>query len=324
MTTNLNPGNALFLANLNRVEQRLAEANSQISSGKRINVAADAPDQVDTLLQLRANQQHNQQIQSNLTLADTDAQSADNALTGAIALMDRATTLAAQGTDTSLTADTRSSMAAEAQSLLEQMVSFSQTQVQGRYIFSGDQADSPSYQLDLSAVDGSGVDVLTSAGSTRQIEDPSGGTFAASKTAAEIFGPVTQATDDSGNPLLDDNGNPVYQPASDNAFAALNGLRVALQNNDMAGINTAISAIKQVSTHLNTMQGFYGSLEDRIQDAANSATNINSKLETEISSIQDADIPTAALELTQANTQLEAAMTMQGKMPHSTLFSYLA
>ena len=126
---------------------------------------------------------------------------------------------------------------------------------------------------------------------------------------------MTQATDDSGNPLLDGNGNPVYQPASDNAFAALNGLRVALQNNDMAGINTAIDAIKQVSTHLNTMQGFYGSLEDRIQDATNSATSIDSKLQTEISSIQDADIPTAALELTQANTQLEAAMTMQVRCP---------
>ncbi len=323
MTTNLSPSNTLFLANLNRVEQRLADANNQISSGKKINVASDAPDQIGTLLQLRANRLHNQQIQSNLSLAQTDAQSADNALTGAISLMDRATTLAAQGADVTQTAQTRSSMAAEAQSLLEQMVSYSQTQVQGRYIFSGDQAGSPTYQVDLSSADGSGVDTLQTPASTRLIEDPAGGTFAASKTAAEIFGPVTQAVDASGNPVTDENGNPVYAPAQTNAFYALNTLRTALLNNDTAGINTAINSIKQVATHLNTMQEFYGALEGRIQSANSFATSTDTQLQTEISNLEDADIPTAALALSQANTQLEAAMTMQGKMPHSTLFNYL-
>lgn len=324
MTTNLNPANALFLANLNRVEQRLADANNQISSGKKINVAADAPDQIGSLLQLRADQQQNTQIQSNLVLAQTDAQSADNALTSAISLMDRATTLASEGTDTTQTADTRTSIAAEVQSLLEQMVSCSQTQVQGRYIFSGDQAGSPSYQLDPNATDGSGVDQLTTAGSTRLIQDPSGGSFAASKTAQEIFGPMIQSTDADGNSLTDDNGNPVYVPVQDNAFAALNSLRVSLLKNDTAGINTAIDSIKQASSHLNTMQAFYGSVEGRIQDATTFATNYGTQLQTEISNIQDADIPGAALELTQSNTQLEAAMTMQGKMPTSSLFNYLA
>ncbi len=323
MTTNLNPANALFLTNLNQIEQRVAAANSQISSGLKITEAADAPDQIGSLLQLRADLQQNTQIQSNLVLAQTDSQSADNALTGAISLMDRATTLASEGTDTTQSADTRASIASEVQSLLEQMVSYSQTQVQGRYIFSGDQAGSPSYQLDLNATDGSGVDQLTTAGSTRLIEDPSGGSFAASKAAQEIFGPTVQGTDADGNPLTDADGNPVYVPAQDNAFAALNSLRVALLNNNIAGINTSIDSIKQTSSHLNTMQAFYGSVEDRIQDASNFATNYGTQLQTEISNIEDADIPSAALELTQSNTQLEAAMTMQGKMPTSTLFNYL-
>ncbi len=315
MTTNLNPSNALFLANLNRVEQRLADANAQISSGKRINTASDAPDQIDTLLQLRADRQRNQQIQSNLTLAQTDAQSADNALSGAISLMDRATTLAAQGADVTQTAATRASMASEAESLLAQMVSFSQTQVQGRFIFSGDQPSQASYRLNLSSSDGSGVDTLQTAPSTRLIEDPAGGTFAASKTAQEIFGPVTAAVDSDGNTIL--------VPDSDNAFAALNNLRLALLKNDTAGINTAMGQIQQASGHLSSMQMFYGSVANRIQTANSFAGSYDTQLQTEISGIEDADIPSAALELTQANTQLEAAMTMQGKMPHSTLFNYL-
>ncbi len=78
--TTLSPSSALFLANVNRVQQRIAQANAEVTSGKKINVAADSPDQIDTLLQLRANLQRNTQIQSNLTLANTDAAGADDAL----------------------------------------------------------------------------------------------------------------------------------------------------------------------------------------------------------------------------------------------------
>ncbi|HWC98030.1 MAG TPA: flagellin [Candidatus Sulfopaludibacter sp.] len=323
MNTNLSPSGTLYLANLNRIEQRISDASSQITSGKKLNVASDAPDEIGPLLQLRADRQRNQQIQSNLVLAQTDAQAADNALSSATALMDRATTLAAEGANATQTADTRASIAPEVQSLLEQMVSYSQTQVQGRYIFSGDQAGSPSYQLNLSNTDGSGVDRLAATGSTRLIEDPAGGTFASSKGAQEIFGPVQQGTDSDGNPLVDDSGNPVYVPTPDNAFAALNSLRVALLNNDTAGINTALNSIKQASTHLNSALTFYGTVETRIQDATNFATTYDTQLQTEISSKEDTDIPSAALELTAANTQLQAAMTMQGKLPTSTLFNYL-
>ncbi|SPE39841.1 hypothetical protein SBA3_3430026 [Candidatus Sulfopaludibacter sp. SbA3] len=67
MTTNLNPANALFLTNLNRIERQLADANSQISSGKKVSVASDAPDQVGPLLQLRADLQHTDPIQPGIS-----------------------------------------------------------------------------------------------------------------------------------------------------------------------------------------------------------------------------------------------------------------
>src|SRR5215472_14149411 len=96
MQTNLDPSSALFLANVKRIQDRLATANQQVSSGKKIVQASDAPDEIDAL-QLRADQQHNQQIQSNLTLAKTDAQAADDALGSSIQVMDRALVLGGQG-----------------------------------------------------------------------------------------------------------------------------------------------------------------------------------------------------------------------------------
>jgi flagellar hook-associated protein 3 FlgL len=305
MITNLDPESSLFLADVNRIEQSLAQATAQVSSGLKISVASDAPDEIDSLLQLRADEASNTQIQSNLTLAQTDAQSADTALGASILLMDRAVTLATQGATATSTATTNAELAQEVQSLQEEMVSYSQTQVNGRYIFSGDLDGSPSYALDLNAPNG--VDQLSDAAATAQIQDPAGGSFPASLTAQQIF----------------DDQNADGTPATDNVFAALNTLRTALLNNDSDAIGASITNLQAASDHLNTSEAFYGTVEDRIQDANNFSSNYDTQLQTEVSQVQDADVTAEATDLTQANTQLQAAYQAQAEMPRTSLFQFL-
>lgn len=298
MITNLNPSSALFLANLNRIEQSLTDANNQITSGKRINVASDAPDQVESLLQLRSDEAQNTQIQANLVQANADAAGSDGALTAAIQLMDRAMTLATQGANSTTDAQGRQSIAQEIQAIQEQMVSYSNTQVQGRYIFSGDRDGSPAYQLDLTATNG--VDWLSGAASTRKIQDPAGGSFAASQTAQQIF-----------------------DAPGASVFAALNGLRQSLLSNNQTGIGNSISALQAASNQLNTAQSFYGNLENRIQNADSFSANYDTQIQTQISQIQDADVVKEAMVITQSNTELQAAFETQAKMPTQSLFNYL-
>jgi len=306
MITNIDPQNAQFLTDLDRIQEKISQANNQVSSGLRITVASDAPDEIGTLLQLRANQLHNSQIQSNLTLAQTNAQAADNALSSSIQLMDTATSLATQGATATADATTRSNLAQQVESILQQMVSNSQTNVQGLYIFSGDQGETPQYTWDPTKADP--VVAGQGAASTQQIENPAGGTFSASLTAQQIF---------------DDQDPATGLPATDNVFNALNTLVTALENNDTAGIANSITLLQAASSHLNTSQAFYGNVEDQIQGASSYASNYDVQLQTEIGNIQDADIASAATELTEGNTQLQAAMEMQGQMPHTSLFSYL-
>jgi len=298
MITNLTPTSAIFLANVNRLEQTLADANREISSGKRVNVASDAPGQVQALLQLRTEEQQNTQIQANLSFATADADSSDSALSSAIQLMDRAVTLATQGANATTDASGRKNIAQEIAGIQAEMVSISRTQVQGRYVFSGDQENSPSYQLDLNA--GNGVDLLSNASATRKIQDPSGGTFAASETAQQIF---------------DSPGASV--------FAALNSLRLNLLANNQNGIGTSLTAIQNASDHLNNMEAFYGNVEKRITDSEAFASQYDTQLQSAISNIQDADAASAALQLTQSNTALQAAFQAEAKMPTTSLFNYL-
>jgi len=306
MLTNLDPESTLFVAQLDAIQQRIANANSQVSSGKRINVASDAPDQIDALLQLRADQQHNTQVQSNLALATTDAHAADDALSSAITLMDSALSLAAEGANTTLDAGSRQTIVQQIQAIQQEMVGYSQTSVEGRYIFSGDQDGSPTYMYEANASDP--VIQIANAQSTRQIEDPAGGSFAASLTAQQIFGGFNPASGAS---------------TQGNVFGALNDLVQALQSGDATAVSNVIPSLKAASEQLNSMQAFYGTVEDRIQNASGFAANYDTQLQTEISQKEDADIPSAAMELTQANTQMQAAFEMHAQRPHSSLFNYL-
>jgi len=306
MITNLDPQKALFLTEINRIQDKIAQANSQVSSGLKIMVASDAPDQIGALLQLRANQLHNTQVLSNLTLAQTDANAADDALSSSTQLMDSALSLATQGATATSDATSRASLALQVNSILQQLVSTSQTSVQGRFIFSGDQDNTPQYKWD--STQANPLVAVQASSSTRLIENPAGGTFASSLTAQQIY--------DDQNPAT--NG-----PATDNVFNALSTLTTALQNNDTAGITSSITLLKAASDHLYTMQAFYGNVLDQIQNASSYASKYDVQMQTEISQIQDADVTNAAMQLTESNTQLQAAMQMQSQMPHTSLFNYL-
>ncbi len=306
MLTNLSPQNRMFVDDINRLETRLEKAGNQISSGLAVTVPSDAPDRIGALLQLRANQAHNSQIQANLTIAQADAEVADNALASSIQLMDTATALATQGATATMDATSRHSLAEQVGSILQQMVANSQTNAEGRYVFSGDFDSAPQYTWN--AATGSVLAAPSAAASTRRIESPSGGSFAASLTARQIFDDRDPAT-----------GN----PATDNVFTSLSSLQTALQNNDTAGINGSILLLQAASNHLNTMQSFYGNVQVQIQNAGTYAEQYDTQLKTQISNLQDADIVSAATQFTQAQTQIQAAMEMQGQRPRNTLFNYL-
>lgn len=306
MIHNLDSSAALFLAAIERTQTRLADASQRVASTKRLTVASDSPDEVATLLQLKADERHNTQVIANLAMAKTHAIAADLSLDASIKLMDRARLLATQAGDPLVDAAGKKVLAEEVKALQEQMVAYSRTAVQGRYIFSGDQDLTASYEINLSAP--TGVNQLSDPTATARIEYPTGGSFASTKSAKEIF----------------DSRNPDGSVAQENVFAALNSLRLALENDDTAALDTATTALRAASYHLNSMQAFYGAVQNRIGYALDFASTHDIEIKVQISQKEDADVPAAALEVTAATTQLQAAFQMRGRLPNSSLFDFLA
>ena len=302
---NLDPSAQEFLVNLTRIQTGIRRATDQISSGLKVNTPSDAPDQISEILQLYVDMGRNAQLQSNLARMQSEVGTAETALDTAIRAVDRARTLASTGAGTMQSAETRLVLAGEVQSLLEQLVSASRTVGVGRYIFSGDEDQAPAYEINL--LEPNGVNRLLTSTSTRQIQHPSGVSFTAQKTAQDIF--------DARN--ADD----TY--ATDNVFAAVNGLRVALESNDQPGIEAALSALRGAGDHLNIELGFYGAAQNKIAEDTNFLSKLDVRLKTELSNRRDADLTAAILELERGKVHEQAALTARAQVPRTSLFDYL-
>jgi flagellar hook-associated protein 3 FlgL len=307
MFPNITGASQRYLADLDRTTTAIQRAQAQVSSGLRLQAPSDDPAAAARILELQTQIAGNTQVQANLGTAKTEVDTADGALQSAVQVVENAISLAAQGANSTATAAERSNIADQISGLQQTLVSITQTTVNGRYIFSGDQDNQPAYQLDSSQPNG--VSQLISSPATRVIADANGISIALAKTAGEIF--------DARNP---DNTN-----ASGNVFAAINSLRTALLNNDQAGIAQATDMLHAADEYLNSQLTFYGAAQNRIADGLDLAQKYQTQQQADLSQVRDADIPTVAVQLNQAQVQQQAALSVEATVLQTkNLFDYMA
>ena len=177
------------------------------------------------------------------------------------------------------------------------------------FSISDDSLASGTYVLDGNSAGtaANGVGRLTLQQATRQIDLGDNTFTTVDQTAQDLF----------------DHRNADDSLAPDNVFAALNSLRIALTNNDNAGITAAQTSLDTASRYLNSKDVFYGAAENRLDAAVTELNTENVSLQQRISSIRDTDTVQAAETLTAAETQDQAALAAEAKLPQTTLFDYL-
>jgi flagellar hook-associated protein 3 FlgL len=306
MVSNINPDAQRYLLDLQRVQKTIAKASQEVSSGLRVSKPSDDPDEVSSILQLYARLARNTQIKSNLIRVQAEVGTASETLATATKIIDRARVLLSQGAGTNQTTESRATLAVEVQSLLEELVTASRTIAEGRYVFSGDQNQDPSYEVNLA--NPNGIERLLTASASRVIQHPGGSTYSASLTAQQIFD--SRNSDDS--------------LAADNVFAAVNNARLALANNDQAAIDSALASLRLAGDHLNNALSFYGTVEQETDSAIDFSNKLEVQLRTELGSRRDADLVESIMKLEQGKLQEEAAYASQAHMPKNSLFDYLA
>ena len=111
MITFYNAQTQSFLDGMNRIQQREAQAQLELTTGIRINFVSDAPDQISGLLSVRSDIARNTQIGQNLASVKTETDTAESAVSGAVSLVERAQSLGTEGATDLVSADTRQQLA---------------------------------------------------------------------------------------------------------------------------------------------------------------------------------------------------------------------
>jgi len=305
MITGLSPANEQFVVSIDNLQSQLNNAQNQLSTGLRVNQASDAPQQIGDIFQARSDLGSVNQVIQNLNTVQTQVNAADTSIQTAVQLLQNASVLGSQGAGTNVTQDQRNALATQVQGIISQVVGLANTQVNGVYIFGGDATQTAPYQLDSASA--TGVDRAAPMQATQQIQDATGIKFQVAETAQDIF----------------DKRDSTDNPAPENVFAALNSLQLALQSGDTTAIGTALDSLNTASAYVNQQAGFYGAAQNRISSALNLAQKFQVQDQTQLSNLQDTDVTSVALQLTQDTTAMNAALAAQAKRPTTTLFDYL-
>lgn len=299
MISPLDASSQQFLADLQRIQNRSERAQRQLASGLRVTSAADAPDQIAGLLAARADLDRALQSRQNLERVKTELESGELAISSAIELLDRASTLGSQGASGTQTADTRRLISGQVESILKRLVALSNATVEGRYIFSGDADQTAPYSHDSAL--STGTTPYLGSPSSRQAEDSNGVRFRVARTAEEIFA----------------------DPGGNSAFAAVKGLQTALETNDVAAVEAGLLALQSARDHVGRQQTVYGTTIGEVIGAIDGTRHQELRLRTSISAVEEADLVEASLNLNHTRIQQEAALSARARLPRTSLFDYL-
>jgi flagellar hook-associated protein 3 FlgL len=223
ITNQIQQSNAL--QNIFRITEDLFAANQRVATGKRINKPSDDPLGMQDTLTLRSSIAQIQQFGRNIDNNRLFLNTADTVLDSVGLGITRALELAQGSLGATSSAQTRSMVALEIQSILDQAIQEGNTQVKGHFIFGGTDILNPPYQAN-----GSGLGAIYSGNSdTLEVEVGANLTVPITRPGPDVFG-----TD--MNPAL--NGNTLLSDLNGGAGVALGSFNIT----DRAG-NTAPIAV---------------------------------------------------------------------------------
>jgi flagellar hook-associated protein 3 FlgL len=301
MIRSIDAANDRYLDALRSINDRIARAQREVSTGKRVVTPSDDPDSISALLQVRAELGRVSQAKTNLTRAKTEADAAESMLQGAVTLYDSVRSLGAAAANGTANAVTRAGIADELKSIIERFVGLSNTEVDGRFVFSGDADQGPAYDVDFDTQTPPWGAFLGTA-STRKSTHPTGVQFRIAMTAKDIF----------------DNDD-----ASKNVLQSVETLRQALLAGNDDAIQAALEPLAGISQHLNAALMFYGTVQTQISNGISTSESLILRLNAERADLEDSDTTEAIIELQQATFQQEAALKVKAASPKKSLFEYL-
>jgi flagellar hook-associated protein 3 FlgL len=265
-----------LLSDMGSLNADLFRFSSQVSSGKLLNQLKDSPSGSAELVSLAKLGADIDQYISNTNAGNVYMKTADSALNEVNNLATSIYAKGSEGVSETVNDDTRASIAYEIRSLRDQIVSLANSEVRGRYIFAGSMVTKPPFLLqgDTISYQGDSTVNTLSVGAGNDVQ-------------------------------MNYSGDAVFSPI----FSAINSLLTALDGNDIADIQTALSQITPALSGLSEVRAQVGSNLNAIENSQTWLQSQATSVKEQRSLIEDANMAQAAVQLKQTQTALDASMS---------------
>jgi flagellar hook-associated protein 3 FlgL len=281
--------------NLTSSLSRVADAQNELSSGKRINRWSDAPSDAVTASRYTSQESEWAAYQHSSGDASRWLNTADGALQSVSSSLQRVRQIATNGVNGSLGQSSRDALAEEVTALRDHLVDIANTKIGDRGLFSGFQDTA------VTQVAGAWTYVGDTGAVQRQI-GPSM-TIQVNLSGDEVFG------FDAG--------------AGNDLFSALDQLAADLRSGNTAGITAGQDLLQARSDGISHSLGRLGALENRVENQQELGASIIDDIKRQRSDIADIDIAEATLKLQMSETGYQAALAAASRSNLPSLADFL-
>ncbi len=268
---------------------QLARAQEQVSTGKRITRMSQDPVAGTDVLRAERDLRALAQYRRNITAARTRVDTQESALDQAGDILVRARELAVTEASSSASAQTRNAVAAEIDTLIQQLVALGNTRIGEDFIFGGTATTAPPFQPDGTYVGDAGI---------RQ---------------AEIGDGVLMPTAHTGQQAFGDTG----------AIASLTQLRDRLRANDQAGVGATIASLEAAFTAVQVVVAETGARSRQLEVAGQNVEAMDLNATLLRSDAQDIPLEEAVLHMAGIQNALQAALLSASRILNTSLTDYL-
>jgi flagellar hook-associated protein 3 FlgL len=284
-----------MLRDLNLSLGRLQDRQADLSTGRVIRKVSDDPTAAVDAMAIRNELRRADQRSRSLDDAQAWLQTADTALVSGLDMLARVKELAVRASNTGVgDPTTRSAIAAEIAGLRDELLAVANTTYLDRPVFNGTAVGS-AYDTATGAYLGNAAMVLR--------EVAPGTVIAANLTGEQVFG--TQSGVDG------------------DLFAVLDRLGTAIQANDGAAIGLEHARLDSATQRLAAAAAEIGTRASRIDNLRTRAAVDEAALRERLSSLEDADLAEALLNVRSSESAYNAALQAAGKVLPASLLDYL-
>ncbi len=328
-----------------------SELTTQLSTGKKILAPSDdvagTMRAMDYQVSISANNQYN----NNITGASTNLNLTSTVLTGESSIL---STLANLISNTStLDPVTSASSSQQAAQVRDELYNYANTKNGGGYLFSGFKTNVQPYTIQSAPVTVPPAipsTVYTYQGDNNSLQVPidRGATMSANVTGNDAFSlsqnslpttPVTLSNGDTAQyaavtdpatgattttvTITPSGGGAVDTFSFSNAMDMANVISSAIGANNTSRIETMSEPLSKMRDQVNALQADVGARINALTDQTTQLNQNTTTLQDDLSTIQDADMNTIALQLSQTNTALQALYSTSSKILPQSLFDFL-